>query len=63
MVVAKLRNSFSRVAIAQWILWVGQGCLVCGCLGVCKNDLPWVQSWTRGILVYYSQLGYLCVGS
>ena len=61
MVVGKLRNSFSRVAIAGYYgsarvaLFVDVWEYVkTTCLG---------QSWTRGILVYYSQLGYLCVGS
>ena len=58
MVVDELRNSFSRVAIAGYYGSARVSLFV----GVCKNDLPWVQSWTRGILVSQSQLGYLYLG-
>ena len=61
VVVDELGNSFSMVAIAGYY-GPARVCLVYESLEVCKNDLPWVQSWTRGILLSHSQQGYLCLG-
>ena len=61
MVVDELGNSFNRVAIAGYY-GSARVCLVYESLEVRKNDLPWVQSWTRGILVSHSQQGHLCLG-
>ena len=60
MVVDKLGNSFSTVAIAGYYGSARVALFVD--LWEYKNGLPWVQRWTKGILVSQSQLGYLCVG-
>ena len=61
MVVDELGNSFSRVAIAGYY-GSARVALFVDLWKYVENDLPWVQNWTRGILVSHSQLGYLCVG-